>query len=81
MDFRDILELQPYFKVMKSTFVKAFKEVIREQLLENNTVELGDLGRFELVHKKQTQKKYDNGRVVMLPPANVVEFKSDQKQQ
>jgi nucleoid DNA-binding protein len=61
---------------MKSTFIKAFKEVLREQILNKNRVEIQDLGIFEVVHRKQHQKKYENGRVVMIPPADVVEFQS-----
>lgn len=44
--------------------------------MDKNTVHLDGLGQFEVVHKKQTQKKYENGRVAMMPPADVVEFKS-----
>jgi nucleoid DNA-binding protein len=61
---------------MKSTFIKAFKEVLREQILDKNIVEVDGLGKFEVVHRKQHQKKYENGRVVMIPPADVVEFQS-----
>lgn len=63
--------------VMKSTFIKAFKEVLREQILDKNKVDVEGLGMFEVVHRKQHQKKYENGRVVMVPPADVVEFKSN----
>lgn len=62
---------------MTSTFLKAFKSVLREQILSQNKIELEGLGNFEIVHKKQHQKKYDNGKIVMMPPADVVEFKSD----
>ena len=62
---------------MKSTFIKAFKEVLREQILDKNKVDVEGLGMFEVVHRKQHQKKYENGRVVMVPPADVVEFKSN----
>jgi nucleoid DNA-binding protein len=62
---------------MKSTFIKAFKEVLREQILKKNQVEIEGLGHFEIAHRKQHQKKYKNGKVVMVPPANVVEFKSN----
>ena len=61
---------------MKSTFIKAFKEVLREQILSKNKVEVEGLGIFEVSHRKQHQKKYENGRVVMVPPADVVDFKS-----
>jgi len=69
------LESHTYFK-MKSTFIKAFKEVLREQILKKNKVEINGFGTFEVVHRKQHQKTYENGRVVMVPPADIVEFKS-----
>lgn len=61
---------------MKSTFIKAFKEVLREQILNKNKIEIDGFGTFEVVHRKQHQKTYENGRVVVVPPADVVEFKS-----
>lgn len=62
---------------MTPIFLKALKDVLREQILGKNKVELDGLGNFQVVHKKQHQKKYDDGRIVMIPPADVVEFKSD----
>ena len=61
---------------MKPKFIKAFKEVLREQIIKKNDVQIEGLGRFRVVHQEQRQKKYDNGRVVMLPPSDVVEFQS-----
>lgn len=62
---------------MKSKFIKAFKEVLRDQILDKNKVEIEGLGLFRAVHQKQHQKKYKSGRVVMVPPADVVEFESN----
>lgn len=61
---------------MNSTFIKAFKDVLREQLAKKNTVQVDGLGQFSVVHQGQRQKKYENGRVVMVPPADLLEFKS-----
>ncbi len=61
---------------MNSTFIKAFKDVLREQLAKKNSVEIDGFGRFTVVHQGQSQKKYENGRVVILPPADILEFKS-----
>ena len=64
---------------MDSTFIKAFKQVVREELLKKNSVELEGLGRFELVHHKQHQEKNDEGQVVMMPPRDAVEFTPEKK--
>lgn len=66
---------------MKKLFIQKFKEIIREQIAEGNQVNIEGLGKFEKVHEKQEQKKYENGRVVMLPPRDKVEFQSEIKQQ
>lgn len=71
-----ICRIHIYILIMKSSFIKAFKEVLREQILSKNTVELEGFGTFEVIHQKQYQKKYDDGRVVMMPPADIVEFES-----
>jgi nucleoid DNA-binding protein len=41
---------------MKSTFIKAFKEVLREQILDKNKVEIEGFGTFEVVHKNSIKK-------------------------
>lgn len=64
---------------METKFIIAFKEVLREQFLEKNVVEIDGLGQFEVKHREQHQKKYDNGKVVLMPPADVLEFKSNIK--
>lgn len=55
----------------------AFKDVVREQFIHKNRVEIEGLGQFEVVHQEQYEKKFDNGKVVMMPPADVLEFKSN----
>ncbi len=59
---------------MDKNFIKAFREVVREEIVKKNTVEIEGLGRFEIVHNKQHQKKMDDGQVLMMPPQDVVEF-------
>ncbi|TVQ66214.1 MAG: hypothetical protein EA360_06185 [Balneolaceae bacterium] len=61
---------------METEFIKAFKDVLREQLIAKNSVELEGLGTFEVKHYQQHQKRYSNGKVVMMPPADVLEFNS-----
>ncbi|MEX0944600.1 MAG: HU family DNA-binding protein [Balneolaceae bacterium] len=65
---------------MDTKFVKALKEVLREQLVEKNSVDIDGLGIFEVKHYEQHQKRYSNGKVVMMPPADVLEFKSNIKE-
>jgi nucleoid DNA-binding protein len=62
---------------MNREFIIAFKDVMREQFVNQNRVELEGLGQFEVVHKEQYQKTFDNGKVVMMPPEDVLEFKSN----
>jgi nucleoid DNA-binding protein len=59
---------------MDNTFIKAFREVIREEVVKKNTVEIEGLGRFEIQHNKQHQKKMENGQVLMMPPEDIVIF-------
>lgn len=62
---------------MNREFLIAFKDVMREQFVNKNRVELEGLGQFEVVHNEQHQKTFDNGKVVMMPPEDVLEFKSN----
>lgn len=59
---------------MDKKFVKAFREILREEIIKKNVVELEDLGHFEVIHKKQYQKKLEDGQVLMMPPEDVVVF-------
>ena len=54
--------------------MKAFTEVVREQVSRKNKVQIEGIGSFKLEHKKQFQKQYDNGRVVMMPPKDLIRF-------
>ena len=59
---------------MDKEFIKAFSEVIREEVTRKNDVYLEGVGRFEFEHQKQFQKQYDSGRVVMMPPKDTITF-------
>ena len=59
---------------MDKEFLKAFSEVVREEVASKNEVQLEGIGRFQFKHKKQFQKQYDNGRVVMMPPKDTITF-------
>lgn len=59
---------------LKPEFLKALGEVIREEVTGNRPVDLPGIGRFEKVHQKQYQQKTDSGQVVMMPPADRLQF-------
>lgn len=62
---------------MEPLFIKKFKEVIREQVAMNNRVRIDGFGEFQKVHKTQTQKKLENGQIVIEPPKDLIEFKPE----
>lgn len=59
-------------------FIEAFSEVVKEQVSRKRTIELQGLGTFEFEHRKQHQKQFDNGRVVMMPPKDTIRFIPEQ---
>lgn len=59
---------------MDKAFLQAFREVVREQVLQKNEVRLDGLGRFRFEHRNQFQKQYEDGRVVMMPPRDTITF-------
>lgn len=48
--------------------------VITENLKKKYTVQVDGLGSFSVKHQTQVQKQEKDGRIVLLPPANVVVF-------
>ncbi|MGF1670338.1 MAG: HU family DNA-binding protein [Balneolaceae bacterium] len=64
---------------MEKIFIKAFKETIREEIIKNNTVQIEGFGRFEKEHQNQRQKKFENGKIVLLPPCDKIIFSSEIK--
>lgn len=65
---------------MNTEFIKAFSEIIREEITRKNEVQVEGVGSFELKHQKQFQKQYDNGRVVMMPPKDTIAFTPENSQ-
>lgn len=59
---------------MEKEFLDAFKDIIREQTVQKKVVHIKGLGAFKREHIKQFQEQYADGRVVMLPPRNVIRF-------
>jgi len=62
---------------MEPIFIKKLKEVIREEISNDNRIEIDGLGQFYKVHQKQVQKKTGDGRIVLLPPKDMIEFKPE----
>lgn len=65
---------------MDSEFLKAFTEVVREEVARKNEVRISGMGSFQFEHQKQFQKQYDNGRVVMMPPRDTITFIPENEQ-
>jgi len=59
---------------MNKEFLKAFSEIVREQIVRKNEVKVDGVGSFRFKHKKQFQKQFENGRVVMMPPKDTITF-------
>lgn len=59
---------------MDKEFLKAFSEVVREEVARKNEVQIEGVGAFRFEHQKQFQKQYENGRVVMVPPKDTITF-------
>lgn len=62
---------------MEPQFIKSFIQVVKEQIAQDNRVQINGIGRFQKVHQIQTQKKLDDGSIVLLPPKDKIEFKPD----
>ena len=62
---------------MDQTFLKAFVEVVKEEVSKKQSVQIEGLGTFQIKHQKQYQQQFDNGRVVMMPPKDQIVFKED----
>lgn len=64
---------------MDQQFLRAFSEVIREQIVQKNEITVEGLGVFKSEHRKQFQQQFDDGRVVMMPPKNQIRFIPDKR--
>ncbi len=62
---------------MDKEFLKAFTDIIRDQVVRKNEVEIKGLGTFRQQHIRQFQQQRTNGQVVMMPPKDVVQFIPD----
>jgi nucleoid DNA-binding protein len=64
---------------MNNKFIKAFREVVRDEVVKKNSIEIEGLGRFEIRHNKQHQKKMKNGQVLMMPPEDIIIFTPEKR--
>ena len=60
-------------------FIEALSAVVREQIGRKNQVHIEGIGVFKPVHKTQYQQQFQDGRVVMVPPEDTIEFVPDSK--
>lgn len=65
---------------MDNEFLRAFSEIVREEVSRKNKVRVEGVGSFQFKHRKQFQKQFDNGRVVMMPPRDTITFIPESKQ-
>ncbi len=59
---------------MTKDFLKAFSEVVRDQIIMKNSIEIEGLGTFKPVHTNQKQDQKADGITVMMPPKDAIEF-------
>lgn len=62
---------------MNQEFLSAFTDIIRDQLVRKNSITIKGLGTFKKEHIQQFQQQHTNGRVVMMPPKDIVKFIPD----
>lgn len=64
---------------MTKDFLETLGIVIRDQIIMKNSVEIKGLGTFKAVHQNQRQEKQADGKNVMLPPEDTIEFTAEKK--
>jgi len=64
---------------MDEDFAQAFAAVVREEVTQNGSLKVDGIGTFKRHHETQYQQKYKDGRVVMMPPKDTIEFLPDSK--
>lgn len=62
---------------MEPQFIKGFIRVVKEQVALDNRVHIDGIGQFQKTHQTQTQKRLEDGSVVLMPPKDSIEFKPD----
>jgi nucleoid DNA-binding protein len=64
---------------MTKDFLNAFGIIIRDQIIMKNDVQIDGLGTFKSVHHSQKQEKRADGKTIMLPPKDAIEFVAETK--
>ncbi len=60
---------------MRELLIRKLTDIIREGLANNEKVTVEGLGTFSKKHIAAEEKSYPGGRVVLMPPKDVIEFK------
>ncbi|MCH8558420.1 MAG: HU family DNA-binding protein [Balneolia bacterium] len=64
---------------MRELLIRKLTDIIREGLANNENVTIEGLGTFSKKHIAAEEKSYPGGRVVMMPPKDVIEFKHEKE--
>lgn len=59
---------------MSTEITGALAEIFREEISKKNKIKIEGLGTFRHEHNKQHQQQYKDGKVVMVPPKDVIKF-------
>lgn len=62
---------------MTKDFLKVFGLTIRDQIIMKNSVEVKGLGTFKAEHIGQKQEKNADGKFIIKPPKDSIDFKAD----
>jgi nucleoid DNA-binding protein len=64
---------------MDKKFNESFREVLRSLVAEGKSVSISGLGTFKTVHEKQHEAENDEGRKVLMPPKDTIDFTPEGK--
>lgn len=57
--------------------IEAFAQVVREQLEQGNSIEVPELGTFEVEHRPSQMKEDESGESYMAPPRDEITFQPE----
>lgn len=66
---------------MDKKFTKTLKKILRNQLIKKNKIKIEGVGSWQLKHQTQYQEKRKDGRVIMHPPRDIIDFVPDRQEQ
>ena len=64
---------------MDKKFTKTLRKILRNQLVKKNKIHIKGVGTWQLKHQTQYQENRHDGRVIMQPPRDVIDFAPDKK--